>query len=292
MRAMWDRVFDTISKSTGISFHANRQDSVGGGCINEAFRISDGSKEFFVKRHHESMAMMFESEYTALEQMASTQTLRVPRPIGWGVAEGYAWLVTEFLEMQSCSGDVQFQLGKQLARMHRIRQPYFGWCRDNTIGSTHQPNPRTDDWISFWRQHRLGWQFELARRNGGIFVGSDQLLDSLETFFIGYEPKPSLLHGDLWSGNMAALKTGVPVVFDPASYYGDAEAEFGIIDMFGGFTDAFYRGYASEKSFAEGFQSRKHLYRLYHELNHFNLFGSSYASSCESTIHQLLKMPR
>ena len=115
-------------------------------------------------------------------------------------------------------------------------------------------------------------------------------MEALESFFTDYEPVPCLLHGDLWSGNMAALKHGVPVVFDPASYYGDAEAEFGIVDMFGGFSDGFHRGYASVKPFAEGFESRKHLYRLYHELNHFNLFGSSYAASCESTIDRLLGM--
>lgn len=264
--------------------------SIGGGCINEAFRISDGSADFFVKRHHESMAAMFESECTALEQMAATCTLRVPKPLGWGVSEGYAWLLTEFLDMQSCPGDSQRELGRQLARLHRIRQPYFGWCRDNTIGSTPQPNPRSYDWVGFWRDHRLGWQFDLARRKGRAFAGSERLMDLQESFFVGYEPTPALLHGDLWSGNMAALTNGVPVVFDPASYYGDAEAEFGIVDMFGGFTDDFYRGYASEKPLDEGFESRKHLYRLYHELNHFNLFGSTYAAACESTIDRLLQM--
>jgi protein-ribulosamine 3-kinase len=286
---MWESVFDTISSSIGRSFDAKQRVSIGGGCISESFRLSDGYIDFFVKRHHASMAGMFESECKALEQLAATRTLCVPKPLGWGESEGYAWLVTDYLEMQSCVGDPQRELGKQLARLHRIRQPYFGWCRDNTIGRTPQPNPRSDDWVAFWRDHRLGWQFDLARRRGRGFAGSDQLVGVLEVFFTDYEPIPSLLHGDLWSGNMAALKSGVPVVFDPASYYGDAEAEFGMVDMFGGFTDDFYRGYAAEKPFAAGFDSRRDLYRLYHELNHFNLFGSTYASSCESTINRLLK---
>ena len=287
---MWESVFDTISNSIGRSFNAKQKVPIGGGCINEAFRLSDGNLDFFIKRHHASMVDMFESECIALEQMAATDTLRVPNPLGWGVSGGYGWLVTEFLEMETCTGDSQHELGRQLARMHRVRQPYFGWCRDNTIGSTPQPNPRLDDWVSFWREHRLGWQFDLARRKGRLFEGAGQLLAELGSFFVGYEPMPSMLHGDLWSGNMSALKNGMPVVYDPASYYGDAEAEFGMVDMFGGFTPDFYRGYASEKPFAEGFESRRHLYRLYHELNHFNLFGGTYASSCESTLNRLLRM--
>ena len=287
---MWKEVDAIISKSIGRPFQTDQRVAVGGGCINEAFRISSSRDAFFVKRHHASMAGMFESEFEALSQMDATKTVRVPKPVGWGVAAGYAWLVTEFLDLTSCQGVSQQELGKQLAHLHLKRQPHFGWLRDNTVGSTPQPNPPTSDWIDFWREHRLGWQFELAHQKGGTFSGSQPLLDVLDVFFEEYEPSPSLLHGDLWSGNMAALGNGMPVVFDPASYFGDAEAEFGIIDMFGGFADAFYKGYASVRPFDEGFQIRRHLYRLYHELNHFNLFGSSYATSCESTITRLLRM--
>ena len=159
---------------------------------------------------------------------------------------------------------------------------------DNCIGATPQPNPRSDDWVSFYRDHRLAHQFELAADKGRKFEGSQNLLDSLESFFSNYSPHPSLLHGDLWGGNASCNKDGSPYIFDPASYYGDREADLAFTYMFGGFSSAFYDAYENEYPLDSGFALRKILYNLYHEINHFNLFGGGYASSAQSSINKLM----
>jgi len=284
---MWQAIEEVIASHLGRSFRVEASKSVSGGCIHEAYRVSDSLDAFFVKRHAGGKVDMFASEYRALEAMHATRTLRVPSPIAFGEDEEGVWLVMEFVDMQSCPPGSQHTLGRQLAELHTVEQPFFGWHVDNTIGSTPQPNPRSSDWIDFWCEQRLGWLLSLVQRQGHAFHHGDRVMDGLASLFEGYSPRPSLLHGDLWYGNMAALGDGTPIVFDPASYYGDAEAEFGIMDMFGGFTQDFYRGYASVRPFDDGFQDRLHLYRLYHELNHLYLFGASYASSCESSLRKL-----
>ena len=236
------------------------------------------------------MAPMFEAEFEALKELEATSIIQVPAPVAWGASEGFGWLVTSFLELGDCQGHSQFELGRQLASLHQIRKPYFGWKRDNTIGSTVQPNGPSKDWVSFWRENRLECQLRLARENGQAFKDADLLLDRLDQLFEGYQSQPALLHGDLWNGNTAALPNGVPVIFDPASYYGDPEAEFGIVDMFGGFSPNFFNGYQSVRPNHAGFNHRLPLYRLYHELNHFNIFGSLYLSACQSSIQQLIKL--
>ncbi|HCZ02244.1 MAG TPA: fructosamine kinase family protein [Verrucomicrobiales bacterium] len=287
---MWETIFKSISDATGIELVIRGHQSLSGGCTNQSYRVETDDHIFFVKRHQEVMAPMFQAEFEALKELESTQTIKVPTPICWGAGEGHAWLVTSFLDLKACKGDALFELGRQLASLHKIQQPYFGWKRDNTIGITKQPNPPSRDWVSFWRTHRLEWQFKLARDKGQSFSGADALLNGMGRLFDHYDPQPSLIHGDLWSGNIAALSDATPVIFDPAGYYGDPEAEFGIIEMFGGFGRSFFQGYESMRPQHAGFSRRLPLYRLYHELNHYNLFGPSYTSSCQSSIQQLLDL--
>jgi fructosamine-3-kinase len=170
-----------------------------------------------------------------------------------------------------------------------VPQTRFGWRRDNTIGDTPQPNPASDNWVAFLREHRLGFQCRLAKRNGLRLDGADELLGQLDGFFTEYKPRPSLLHGDLWSGNMAYGPSGEPVVFDPATYCGDREVEFGLAEMFGGFGDDFWSAYEAEWPLDPGYSTRKLLYRLYHTLNHFNIFGGGYGSAAEGIIGRLLR---
>jgi protein-ribulosamine 3-kinase len=290
MNPFYREIAGKISAETGCPFEIARIANQGGGCINDTVRLdgADGSS-WFIKSNTGADISVFESELDGLKSIADTKTIRVPKPLCLGEAHGQAWFAMEFIELVGAKTGSQEQLGRQLASLHKIKQPQFGWHRANTIGSTPQQNPNSDDWIDFWREHRLGFQLRLAEKNGGTFSGADELSESLDTFFEDHEPQPSLLHGDLWSGNISFAKNGEPVIYDPACYFGDREAEFGIINMFGGFTDEFYQGYNSVWPFDVGFENRLPLYELYHTLNHFNIFGPSYGASCQRLIDQLVK---
>ncbi len=282
-------VAEAISEGTGTSFVPAESSAIGGGCINQANRMTgkDG-RNFFVKQNGVDFHDFFEAEAEALREIEATSTVAVPEVIVFGLTGKSSFLALSFMEEGPDSPSSQAELGTQLARLHAIEQPYFGWSRDNCIGATPQPNPRSDDWVSFYADHRLAHQFDLARNKGQSFAGSSRLLENLHAFFADYSPRPALLHGDLWGGNASCDKQGAPFVYDPASYYGDRETDIAFTHMFGGFSHAFYEAYDRVYPLDPGFKTRKILYNLYHELNHFNLFGGGYASSAQSSIHQLL----
>ena len=179
--------------------------------------------------------------------------------------------------------------------MHRITTDRFGWWRDNTIGSTTQVNTQEDNWLDFWRDHRLGFQLDLAERNGGgkrLRDSGEALMDSLPALLQGQPVEASLLHGDLWSGNYFYTTGGQPAIFDPAVYYGDREADIAMTELFGGFGRDFYAAYRNAWPLDDGYSMRKTLYNLYHVLNHFNLFGGGYLSQAGTMIDQLLSEVR
>jgi protein-ribulosamine 3-kinase len=279
-----------ISESTDSLFRLDTSASMAGGCINEAFFIKgkDG-RQFFVKKNQAPFLSFFKAEAQALTEIGETQTIHVPEVIAHGVDNDKAFLVLEFMKEGTTSTSGQAKLGTLLAKMHRVEQTHFGWGMDNCIGATPQPNPKSDNWAEFYKNHRLSHQFNLAAQKGRHFEGANDLLDQIDSFFATYQPHPSLLHGDLWGGNASYDSTGMPFVFDPASYYGDRETDLAFTYMFGGFTSAFYQAYEQEYPLESGFKIRKTLYNLYHELNHFNLFGGGYASSAQSSINELLR---
>ena len=284
----WESIGKFLGELWGEAFVIREARTVGGGCINEAFVVTDGKRKVFVKRNRPDQGSMFEAEAEGLRELGQTAAIRVPGVYGVGRTRDYSWIAMEYLDLGRAGPDSQTALGKGLARLHQQTAEQFGWRRDNTIGSTPQRNPVSDDWVSFWGRERLGYQFDLAAARGGDFAGRQELLDRLPEYFEHYQPKPALLHGDLWSGNVGFTRSGEPVVFDPAVYYGDREAEFGIIEMFGGFSRDFYAGYESIFPLDDGFQRRRHLYLLYHQLNHYNLFGASYGESVRGSLRQLL----
>ena len=182
------------------------------------------------------------------------------------------------------------QAGRELAAMHRTRGRAFGWHRDNTIGSTPQQNTPLDDWVSFWRERRLDFQLKLAAQNGyggRLQQRGEQLLERFPVL-MNHEVAPSLLHGGLWGGNIAYDRDGSPVIFDPAVYYGDREADLAMTELFGGFAGNFYAAYNEAWPLDSGYGVRKVLYNLYHILNHLNLFGDGYLSQSQSMIDRLL----
>ena len=264
---------------------------VGGGSINEAYRLEgrDGSR-YFLKLNSAQHNPMFIAEEEGLNSIAATCTIRVPHPMAQGSAGEQTYLVLEHLELSS-RGDAML-LGRQLAALHRCTSPHFGFFQDNFIGTTQQPNGWKDEWIGFWRERRLSFQLHLAAQNG--YGGKlqhlgEKLLDALPAFFEEYTPLPSLLHGDLWSGNHAFLADGTPTVFDPAAYYGDRECDLAMTELFGGYSADFYASYRAAYPLYAGYASRRDLYNLYHILNHANLFGGGYARQAEQMMQRLLE---
>ena len=238
---------------------------------------------------------MFEAEADGLSELSAASPLRVPAAVCSGIVEETAYLVLEYIDLASVT-DSSFHsaLGRDLAVLHGSKSGRFGWHRDNTIGSTPQPNSWCDNWVEFYREKRLGHQFRLAADNGmdrKTLSTGYELMNGLERFFIGYAPEASLLHGDLWGGNFAADTEGTPVIYDPATYYGDREADIAMTELFGGFSRSFYQGYSAAYPLHEGYATRKTLYNLYHVLNHFNLFGGGYAAQAGLMIDDLLASP-
>jgi len=265
--------------------------SVGGGCINTAYKVTADEQQFFIKVNSPNLLAMFKAEAAALDEMAQINALRVPNVICYGTADGYSFLALEYIELRGLKGFASKALGQQLAQLHRHEMSYFGWHIDNTIGSTPQINVREHDWITFWQQHRIEQQLRFAAKNG--YTGHIQergyrLIEHIGDFFDNYTPHPSLLHGDLWGGNAASDHQGNPVIFDPASYYGDRETDVAMTELFGGFGHEFHSAYQTEYPLDAGYRTRKTLYNLYHILNHVNLFGGSYLGQAESMIEQLL----
>jgi len=283
-------ISEAISRATGQPFRASSRQGTGGGCINATEVLEDHGRRFFVKVNEARRLDMFEAETAGLEEIRASDSVRVPEPVARGTAAGQAFLVLEYLDLGGGNRSSESRLGHQLAAMHRHTQSHYGWRLDNTIGSTPQINTAEQDWITFYREHRLCYQMELAAGQGGgqLLTRGEPLLERLPEFFRTYQPVASLLHGDLWGGNHGALRDGTPVIFDPAVYYGDREADLAMTELFGGFGSDFYAAYNDAWPLDDGYRTRKHLYNLYHVLNHFNLFGGGYASQAERLIQQLL----
>ena len=260
-----------------------------GGDINRAALIRNRDTKWFLKYHRHAPIGMFEAEAQALSEISAQGQIRVPVPIALGIDGVTAWLVLEYLELTS-NGPASL-LGEQLAALHDISFDGYGWSRDNYIGSTVQLNTGSDDWTTFWSHCRLQPQLALAEAAGfsaRLVNRGERLLQSMDQLMDGHQPVASLLHGDLWAGNKAFTTAGQPVLFDPASYYGDRETDIAMTELFGGFGQSFYSAYRERFPLPDAYQLRRELYNLYHMLNHLNLFGSGYLCRCENIIDQLI----
>ncbi|UCD67239.1 MAG: fructosamine kinase family protein [Betaproteobacteria bacterium] len=289
---VWQTIGAALSACTKKPFSVKRIRPVSGGCINSTIIISNDDSNYFVKLNSARYAEMFAAEADGLRYLSGAHALRVPMPLCCGSDDEHAWLVLEKLgELDSKTTRDWRQLGRGLASMHRHQYKQYGWHRDNTIGSTPQRNHYSDNWIEFVRNQRIGYQLGLADKNchdKRLQSNGRQLLDRLPQLLADHDPAPSLLHGDLWSGNIAFCENGQPVVFDPAVYYGDRETDVAMTELFGGFPPEFYNAYNAEWPLETGYRLRKHLYNLYHLLNHLNLFGGAYLAQCQATIDRLL----
>ncbi len=286
----WQEIAQRISETSGQAFDPRPPSGLGGGCINDAFRLGDGRQDWFVKTNDAARLDMFEAEAEGLNSLAAAGAIGVPRALCWGICEDRSFIVMQYLQLGRGSSQDWAKAGRQLAGLHRVSNAAFGWNRDNTIGATQQHNGWDRDWIAFWREQRLGFQLRLAAKRGyGGRLQSlgEQLLVRFPAL-IGHEPVPSLLHGDLWGGNIGFDRDGEPFIYDPATYYGDREAELAMTELFGGFSADFYAAYNEAWPIDPGYQVRRELYNLYHVLNHLNLFGGGYGSQATAMMQRLL----
>jgi protein-ribulosamine 3-kinase len=268
---------------------------VHGGSISRTLRVDSDRGPLLLKLESDERADMLRAENESLDALRRTGALAVPAVLACGVADASAYLALEWIEFGAKTEQAERALGRGLAELHRSTAADYGWHRDNYIGRTPQRNDRGDDWARFFRDMRLGPQLDLARRNAlpveAVTLGAT-LLGDIERLLEHHAPVPSLLHGDLWSGNWGAARNGVPYLYDPAVYFGDREADLAMTRLFGGFGPAFYRAYEAQWPLPPGFERRVDLYNLYHVLNHFNLFGGAYAGQAAGMLRRLVSSRR
>lgn len=280
-----------LSAALGCDVRPQPEMAVHGGCINSCWRWRTARGPVFVKLAPRERLAMLEAERDGLLELRAARAIRVPEPLAAAAFESGALLALEWIDLGPGGAAADARCGEQLAWLHRSQADRYGLGHDNTIGSTRQPNAWREDWVAFLREQRLAFQLDLASRNGHggrLQERGRRLLEIVSVFFSSYRPVPSLLHGDLWSGNRGTDTDGQPVIYDPAVYYGDREADLAMTRLFGGFGPRFYAAYVATWPLDQAAGTRRDLYNLYHVLNHLNLFGGGYRAQAETMIDRLL----
>lgn len=290
---------DSLSKALGkapeeIDLQAGMSGFGGGGGASVGSVVDKASDtRYFVKSGGLNAYDMLNAEFEGVRDMHETGTIAVPRPVAKGTSDSRAFAIFEHLAFCGGGQDESYEMGRQLALMHRCTSPNgkFGWRMDNTCGATPQPNGWRDTWADFWAEHRLGHMLRLT----GVLApkDADKLQAKVRDILGAHDCQPSLVHGDLWGGNAGFHEVSGetrPVIFDPATYYGDREVDVAMTYLFGGFGAQFYQGYEDEWPLADGFAQRKVVYNMYHIMNHCVLFGGGYCGQSKSMAEQVLRM--
>ena len=263
--------------------------SLSGGCISDAFKVTiiDGSN-YFLKYNPSTSNDMFIKEANGLKELAKANAIRIPEVLSFD--EDY--ILLEYIPSGIKKKNFFEEFGRRFAEMHKFTSDIFGFDEDNYIGSNPQKNipdeKEKDNWVRFYFNKRILFQYQLAEKLGNstdlLRKGISKLEDKIEDIIGSSNEKPSLLHGDLWGGNYMVDENGNAVLIDPAVYYGNREADLGMTKLFGGFSSEFYRAYNETFPLEDGYDYRENIYKLYHVLNHLNLFGGGYYSQALSLI--------
>lgn len=268
-----------VSKILKSTEHIYAVYHVGGGCINNTYKIITSKGKYFLKSNDaKQYPMMFELEAKGLETIRNTQAIRTPYVLGSTIINNKSFLLIDFIESGIKDDDFYATLGSNLAAMHKHQRTLFGLEYDNYIGSLKQPNAQTDKWSEFYIHKRIEPMFELAVNKGYLNHNIYENLNHLKQYAIDEFPDEpaSLLHGDLWSGNVMSDENGKPYLIDPAVYYGHREMDIAMTLFIGKFNDSFYAEYNNVYKLEKGWQQRVEFCLLYYYLVHVNLFGKPY----------------
>ena len=264
--------------------------SVGGGSIaNSQKVVTKSGKEYFIKSYFGTNNKILVNEVNGLKEIQKSKAIKTPDIIHFDESV----LILNYIESGKKNKNFYELFGNQLAWLHKYTSDNFGFYEDNFIGSNPQINtPPSKNWSEFYWEKRLLFQFKLAEQNGFVDSNLRKLFHDFEPAYRnridGTEENPSLIHGDLWGGNYLIDYEGNPVLIDPAVYFGHREAELGMTILFGGFDKDFYKSYNSAYPLIEDWEKRLDIYKLYHVINHLNLFGSSYYGHTLSIIKSYL----
>ena len=273
---------------------------VGGGCINQGTALRTTRGDFFLKWNRQADHRFFGVESEGLAALAASGSVRVPSVIAAsGPGDEVAWLLLEWIEEGRPGRTGWMRLGRELAKLHRDPGPggpdaRFGWSGDNLIGSLPQPNGWSDDWAGFWAERRVRPLVRELRDRGALSAAQANIVEvAAERAGELLGPAaaadgPSLLHGDLWSGNVLFARDGAPVLIDPAVYVGHREVDLAMADLFGGFSGAFREDYEDAWPLQPGHLRRRPVYQLYPLLVHARLFGGGYAASAAAAARAAL----
>jgi fructosamine-3-kinase len=284
-----------VMDATRADWSLTATEPVSGGCIHTALRLegedASGRTKHFAKLAPIERVPMLAAEAEGLAAIRAGGAVRVPAVLAQGDDGEMGWLILEWLELEGLAAASGAALGTALAAQHRLPQAKFGWEKDNFIGASPQENGWSEDWLAFWGDKRIHAQLRMAMKKrypSKMIDRGERLLTDSGAFFRTHKPVASLLHGDLWGGNASALADGTPVVFDPAVYCGDREADLAMTELFGGFPRDFYAAYRAAWPLDEGYPVRRDFYNLYHVLNHANLFSGSYVEQGARLIERLI----
>lgn len=284
-----NRIGTALSDELKVKILINQAEKIHGGDINETYRIQTNEGHFFLKLNDAiRFPDMFAAEYAGLTTLDAAQTIAVPRPLCYGAVAQQAFLVTEFIEKGSAMRDFWEDFAATLAKLHQQRRPHFGFDSPNYIGTLRQYNTPYSSWPVFYAFNRL---MPLTRMAYDQHIIEKAMVEQMEKLCrqlpeIFPLEAPSLLHGDLWSGNFMVGSNGRVCIYDPAVYYGHREMDMAMTRLFGGFDTRFYYAYQAVHPLAPGWQQRIGICQLYPLLVHMLLFGGSYYNSIREILQQ------
>ncbi|SMB87094.1 Fructosamine-3-kinase [Pasteurella testudinis DSM 23072] len=284
---MWKAISQLLAEQFGSYYTIKSKTPVEGGEMHQAWLIDDGNIPVFVKINDKSYRSLFRTEADQLELLAKSGTVRVPRVYGIGCAENVSFILLESLMLAPLPNEKMAELGAQLAALHTHgSNQEYGFDYDTWLGPVYQPNSWSKNWSTFFSENRIGWQLQLCKEKGIQFGQFEDIISAVSFHLAKYQPVPALLHGAFYHKNIAISDNEI-VLFDPSCYWGDAECDLALAELFSPLPTEFYQAYNGINPIDKGYQQRKTIYQLYYLLNFSHRFGGDYIERAANVIELL-----